>query len=268
LIKVCLIPPGSLAQQFCGARPYQMMLAGSLLDASQHDYGDFYAGLTDRPVVDELRLLDNGAWEAQSVDPGTLLKLAAEYGATEVIAPDTLSDHTRTLRQLKEFTGLYHQFMDRNALGEQLRLAAVVHGSTMDSAKWFVHSVANLNMRCLTCQVKTIAIGRAFSRKVGVARARWELAVWIRDEFPEFQIHLLGYNDDWPEELMACRDIVYSIDTTLPFTASLKNRDRTQVSTRPSNYFSTTPEDYDLGYLQFTIEYLDEMAGESWKTNQ
>jgi hypothetical protein len=248
-----------------------MMLAGNLLDRTQESYAQFY----NRHQTGK-RLLDNGAWESETVQPHTLLELGTKYLATEIIAPDILNEPWVTLPKTELFLARYKQECERLYTGQGPRwvggfnIAAVAHGHTVKEAQAFVKHVSVLNILYNPYKISTIAIGRAFSRTVGDAMARYELASWIKQEYGDiFEIHLLGYNDDWPGELTACDGIVRSMDTAAPFTAALAHRALDSIGVpRPHDYFQTEAKDYDYALVEHNIEVLDEWAGAEWRTNR
>jgi hypothetical protein len=257
-----------------------MMLAGCLRDGQQADYRKYYSQSRTVNLTPEIRLLDNGAWEAESVSGNSLVDLAERYHATEVIAPDVLDNPVITLEMVDLFLSLYQTkrlafYQGRRAVPPPvIRIAAVAHGKTVEEARAFVTNIAAMAVVRPDTRVSTIAIGRAFSRTVGDTMARYDLASWTKNEFgPAFDIHLLGYNDDWPGELAACQGLVRSMDTAAPFTAALAGHDLlgSQGVPRPANFFQTTPYEYSTEtrqLIEHNIEFLDELAGGPWRTNE
>lgn len=260
MTHVALIAPGSLLSRYCAHRPYQMALAGELQRMRTAAYNSFYK-IRNTPI--RWLTMDNGAWEDTSLTPMELNRLTHTYNVHEVVAPDILNDPWAT------FVKTCHYLLHSSCQ----TVAVVAHGQKIADAQAFIDRIAQLEDH----RVRTIMIGRAYSREVQDPTARFTLASWIRQAYNgQFNIHLLGYNDDWgPSELKACQGLVRSIDTVAPFTAALANTDLATLARkwqggipRPPDYFDLQETDFDHGLVEANIEQLDEWAGSiEWRTN-
>jgi hypothetical protein len=263
-IDIALIAPGALTERYGEGRRFQMALAGNLADVSQVAYHEFY-NQAWKPWGAEW-LLDNGAWEGKLLGDDELIQIARRYRATEVMAPDVINDAAATLGKTLEFLDQWREQRDRHVV--MPRVAAVAHGSTTREAMAFVYEIEKAP------EVKTIAIGRAYSRKVGNPTARYELAMEIKKRFGQrFQIHLLGFSDEWPTELQHCNGVpglIRSCDTVAPFTYAYYGYPLEAAGVakapRPDNYFDLTLNDINRSLLERNIAEIDKMAqSENWR---
>jgi len=257
-IEIALIPPGALATTFTEGRMFQMALAGILSDTSQVFYRGFYNQSWKQHST--AWLLDNGAWESETLGPRDLLDIARKYGATEIMAPDVINDPQATWEKTTEFLQTYKD--STYPIWLNSRIAAIAHGNTIGQAMEFVGMASGLK------QIKTIAIGRAFSRKVGNPTARLELALQIKKRHGNrFQIHLLGFSDEWPTELQHCATypgLIRSLDTIAPFSYAyhgypIEAAGRVSVP-RPDNYFKLGLTDFPTMLVAENIQVLDKWA--------
>jgi hypothetical protein len=205
-------------------------------------------------------ILDNGAWEEQSLHPDELIAKAHAYKVQELVAPDVLNDPIGTVRAMQYFFTRWDRFCQAMHGEVKMSFMAVAHGDTIAKAAKFIDHVARFMPL-----VETIAAGRAFSRACNDPHARVQLAMLVDDEYSErFGFHLLGYNDAWAGEIGACRGIVRSLDTCAPFTAAHYGkgmRDILEFNTpRPPNYFDMVPTDFDLDLLAGNIKRLTDYA--------
>jgi hypothetical protein len=259
-IQIALIPPGSLAAIFTEGRLFQMALAGVLCDDVQPQlaYREFYGQASKQRSTHWL--LDNGAWESATLGSQELLEVARRYRATEIMAPDVINDPHATWEKTTAFMKVHRD--STYPLERKPRVAAIAHGSTVGQALDFVGMASGLH------QIKTIAIGRAFSRKVGNPTARLELALQIKKRYgDQFQIHLLGFSDEWPTELQHCAShpgLIRSLDTIAPFSYAyygypIEAAGRVSVP-RPDNYFSLDLGDFPDNLINLNIKTLDRWA--------
>jgi hypothetical protein len=267
-IEIALIPPGALAAQYCEGRLFQMALAGELVHNNgtagpNPDYVEFYNHAWKN--LSAQWLLDNGAWEGDRLAPTDLIRVAARYGATELVAPDILYDAYGTLELTTEFLGILQDTAHPQfRYDTKPRIAAVAHGRTLREAIAFV---GELNTQDVARQVKTISISRTVCYKTCNPTARFELALEIKRRYGHrYDIHLLGLSDQWPTELQHCASVpglIRSLDTIAPFSFahagySIQGIGITKVP-RPDNYFQLTSEDFpNRNLLEQNIRMLDE----------
>jgi hypothetical protein len=259
-IEIALIAPGSMVTKYCSLRPCQMMLAGCLLDPGQTQYQDHYFNA----AAGSFTMLDNGAWESESVSPETLILLADKFHASEMIAPDVINDPVETLKRVEHFLDVWSVNHLRTRPLFNPSIAAVVHGRTLGEACNFVRQIAALNEKRPAHRIGTLAIGRAFTRSTGDCYDRYRLASWIHECYGRrFHIHLLGYNDDWGRgELKSCQALVRSVDTAAPFSAALASRSMSDPGVpRQETYFSTPSSSFDAALVRQNIDTLDSWAG-------
>lgn len=267
-IDVALIAPGAMTERYCEDRSFQMALAGCLVDPKQTDYHKFY-NQSWKPW-NATWLLDNGAWEKESVDPETLLRIACKCSATEIMAPDVLYEPEATLEKTLAFLKVFKDYKPQS-FEVRPRVAVVAHGSTMQKSLTFVESI-----HVLAPEVKTIAISRTTAYASGNPTARLELALAVKKRYPEYQIHLLGFNDAWPTEVQHCNSfpkLIRSVDTTMPFLYAYYGLAIDQVSIarkpkRPDDYFELTFGDFDLSLVKHNIAVLDTWAHTSMYTGK
>jgi len=275
-IEVAIIPPGALAQRYCENRRIQMALAGELIHPNGGEppnghYLDFYNQAWKSHHVEWL--LDNGAWEGQRLNNNDLLRVAARYGATELVAPDVLGDPSATLALTQEFLGLLRD-SPKLPFGQVPRIAVVAHGQSHNESLAFV---SELNHCDTSHHVKTISISRTTCYRSGNPTARFELALEIKKRYGiRYDIHLLGFSDQWPTELQHCASVsglVRSMDTIAPFSyahrgVSIEEVGRVEVP-RPDNYFELTYADFDHDLLLHNINALDQWGRtpiQRWKS--
>jgi hypothetical protein len=263
-MDIAIIPPGALARQFCEGRTCQMALAGELEHGMiQTDYKEFYN--QSWKIRSVHWLLDNGAWETESLDPEALLRIAHKYAATEIMAPDVLYDPSATLDKTLEFIKVlreYHPEWSSRVLPKP-RIAAIAHGSSIRESMYFI---AQIHQQAP--EVKTIAISRTTTYRSGNPTARLELALEIKRQYQnEYQVHLLGFSDKWPTEIQHCNSfpgLVRSLDTIAPFSYAYNGFSMETVGTvdvpRPNNYFSLTPTDFNPALVEHNIATLDKWA--------
>lgn len=256
MTAIALIAPGAIAQRFCAGRPFQMALAGELAHGQETAYSQFYTVRNHRPG--QYWIMDNGAWEAERVPADMLFGLAVGYVMDEVVAPDIINDPDATYKATYDYLDMLSTTMHPN-------VAVVAHGQTLAEAQEFIYRIDELK----DIRVTTIMIGRAFSRQLGNPTARYTLANWIKNTFGQrYDIHLLGFNDDWGvEELVCCRDITRSMDTAMPFIETLYGidlndpRHRRERRPRQGDFFFSPAERFDEQLLQHNIQVLDMWAG-------
>jgi hypothetical protein len=264
-VEVAIIPPGALAQQYCEDRRIQMALAGELIHPNGGEppnahYLDFYNQAWKSHHVEWL--LDNGAWEGERLNDYDLIRVAARYGATELVAPDVLGDPSATLVLTQQFLETLRGPMPFG--GKVPRIAAVAHGQSLQESLEFV---SELNHSDTSHHIKTISISRTTCYRSGNPTARFELALEIKKRYgTRYDIHLLGFSDQWPTELQHCASVsglVRSMDTIAPFSyahrgINIEEVGRVEVP-RPDNYFDLTAEDFDQPFLiERNIKTLDQ----------
>jgi len=263
-INIAIIPPGALAQQYCEDRPIQMALAGELIHPNgggppNAEYLNFYNQAWKSQKVNWL--LDNGAWEGSRLETNDLLRVAARYGATELVAPDVLGDPAGTLELTKEFLE-YLRDAPKLPFGKVPRIAVVAHGESLHESLTFLEE---LNHCDTGHHIRTVSISRTTCYRSGNPTARFELAFQIRKRYgSRYDIHLLGFSDQWPTEIQHCVSLpglVRSCDTIAPFSYAFKGLSIEKVGRvnvpRPDDYFELKHEDFDHDLVAHNISILD-----------
>jgi hypothetical protein len=255
-IDVALIPPGFLAAHYCEGRKYQMALATVLqADGAYRNY--YRQGWRPR---DSYYILDNGAWEEETLPPDELITVSRLCNANEIMTPDVINDPAATWAKTIQFL----DYFDAAPGGDHTRpkFTAIAHGDSVSQALSFVQAISE------EARISSIAIGRAYSRKVGNPTARLELALSIHERYgSRFQIHLLGFSDEWPTELQHCNSypgLIRSVDTIAPFSYAYQGLSIDTVGKvsvpRPADYFDLAWDQFDHDLVEHNIRTLDRWA--------
>ena len=109
--------------------PYKMALAHLMAVPAFGEYREAHAGSEGSFVV-----MDNGVVETGTPMPPTdLLALAHDNRIDEVVMPDLIGEHTRTLAMSKSFLIRYREYVEQGRV-RPLRLMAVPQGE--DTLQW------------------------------------------------------------------------------------------------------------------------------------
>lgn len=250
-MKLCLIPPGCLVLT-AQRQKYQMLIPEGLANP---DYAKAYQKFcsSDRYYT----IMDNGAWESKSMSPPNLIYTATEvYTVQELIVPDVVNDNPEdTLIAMKEFFEAWRG-INWNGKTRKLKLAAVVHGSSLLQAFDFVETVASKYP-----EVKVIMPAKHLAETIGDPEARVKLAQAIEIFFPRrFEIHFLGYSPDRHFEVFTQN--VRSIDTAAPYISAWRGFElsKGKKPPRPEGYFGLPAKEFDgrLGLVQENVNFLNQ----------
>lgn len=255
MTEIVLIPPASLLGTVW-ERKYQMLIPAGL---SETEYSYYYKHFGKDPAY--FVMMDNGMFEKPPLPIPNLVAMSEEYRVQELVLPDVWEDAVETLAQVRQFLEYWFNI---GIYCWPPRFQAVVHGqknlnnsgAVEAAAKAFVSAVAEYQ------QIPTVAISRSLSRSMGNIEGRNILAKWIHDNFPQLDIHYLGFDDEWHGEIKDVMGIVRSMDTVAPYTAAYagkKLRDRPKVP-RPPSYFSLATSNFDMRLVKSNIAYLDNLA--------
>src|SRR6266487_1970162 len=97
MTDIALIAPVSQLHHIVD-RPYQMMLPSFTYHKQYQRYYKYFGSNESTWLI-----LDNGAFEGETLNDEALLKLACDYRASEVIAPDVMGDSKKSLKLLAHF---------------------------------------------------------------------------------------------------------------------------------------------------------------------
>lgn len=241
-MKLALIPPYSQMNTIYRTN-YQLVLPEHL---NNKLYQEAY--ITARRGGDYL-IMDNGAAEGELLSPGQLRSKALGLMVNEIVVPDVLGNMMETLQLVKEFfqLGVDHRF----------KYMGVIQGQTLDECcacvEAYYEEHGNITVLGIprhlidTCKDKTV---------------RAQLALYIRQNCPGYQVHLLGTNPSYIKEL---RDHatefhaagVRGVDTSAPFNYAwgAKSMLKGERCDRPEYYFdialpTTQSLDYNIQLLK------------------
>ncbi|MEM4204099.1 MAG: hypothetical protein QXS54_08535, partial [Candidatus Methanomethylicaceae archaeon] len=144
-------------------------------------------------------LVDNDAYEFINPTPFSVVMHFArmiDHPKTYVVLPDVLRNATLTIRLIKKVIG---------TLDSRFQYCAVVQGRTFESARQCLDDL--MKLEC----VDMIAIPTHMYRRFNKF-ARIQLAKMVEGK----SVHFLGLDD--PREIANARNIVRSVDTSLPYT--------------------------------------------------
>jgi len=217
-IKVALIPPLGWEQYLLDSTGVQMALAIDSCMAHPH-YRSAFTDMADRG---DLVIVDNGEAEGMRNANHTVTDFAMSLKATEQVLPDVMGDRVETIRKVHEFflmPGNYWSGMD---------YMLVLQGDLYD-AQTMVHWASEFTSGAQTDRVNpitTLGIPRNMGVMTSNSGVRIDMATWIATHYPnKFQIHLLGAQAAWPQELKFANkyagDVIRSIDTAMPFNYAL-----------------------------------------------
>jgi hypothetical protein len=200
-MKLALIPPIQLLS-YTEASDHQLMLPQLLRN---NIYSAHYDKLCRTET--EFVMMDNGAAEAEPLDPEAVVLIAKQMGVTEVVASDVLRDPIGTRQSIIVFLDAVkkHDYEGRIAIVAQGQKKQAV-----DLASEFIEQ--NL-------QIRTVCIPRSIV-SMDNPWARLEIAMGIHTRYPFIDIHLFGASNVWPKEVLEVAQnmpFIRSMDTSMPF---------------------------------------------------
>jgi hypothetical protein len=207
-VEVAFIPPFDMLGVLKNYK-YQLMLP-QLVEFPQ--YTQTYYDLCRDP--DKYVILDNGAAEDVPISGVKLLNTANIFGVDEIVAPDVLSDASRTFVRSDAF----FRDVSRMNQGDRFTYGYVLQGKTVEECLEHVRRVLRMDWNRL---IGVWYIPRILIQTSRDPYARVKLSSMIPDTRP---VHFLGMNPGFPEELMSAvaqREVIRSIDTSLPFVYAM-----------------------------------------------
>jgi hypothetical protein len=231
-LKLALIPPRSLEGYIRQSDGIQLALAIP-------EYMDNQGMKNELALASRFKdhiILDNGAAEgARMLDGGSLLEIAHEFGAAEIVAPDVMGKSNETIQRVTKFMSDWGSAI-RGAFG--LKVMAVAQGvdqedaaKTIKAYKSMEHSFGHINV---------VGIPRHLIGSYGDT-IRLELAEFAANL--NFEVHLLGTNPLWIEEVREAGKLPFirSCDTSAPFNYAIEGvqiaEGMQEAVTRPDGYF-------------------------------
>lgn len=195
---------------------YDFLIASELLK------GTGYRGLFLNKDPKRFRVLDSGAFEGETVSNSTLLQLAIEYEADEVVIPDVPGSASETLALAESFCSLLYK------KPRTFRLQGVVTGKTREDCLT-VYEQFNRNSMVSTIGFSyfkppegnfCVWHGADLARQ---ERIRIQLLGEVLREFgtPSKDIHLLGLSDHRGLGIYRNFPFIRSLDTSYPVSVGL-----------------------------------------------
>jgi hypothetical protein len=204
-------------------------------------------------------MMDNGMFETPPLEIDRLVKLAEMFNVQEIVVPGVWADMTQTRKTVRAFFNFWRREQRSYKPGFQ----AVVHGGNAryKDGQRFIHDMIDRYP-----EITSFGISRSFSRGLSDPLARVKLAKWLdsrRDRLKTCDVHLLGLEDSYHEELASGAQFIRSVDTVAPFTAAFHRRYLADAPTckRPEGYFDLPKENFPIGLVTANIRYLDLLAG-------
>lgn len=153
------------------------------------------------------KILDNGAAESELCSFEELISLAHDLEVDEVVIPDVLGDHNRTVE-------LLHDFKPYAKANSKFKYMGVVQGRSHGEVAQCIMQYAHNDF------VSVVALPRVLCRMPDFTKfVRFTLTEFIQDlpECDRLELHILG-SSMWTKEvlLLADKDRIRSMDTCMP----------------------------------------------------
>lgn len=226
-MKIALIPPRGLENYALGSRFHLALAIPELIRRAT------YRGMYERATrLGDYVVLDNGAYEGQTVPDGLLFATSERLMCSEIVLPDVMLNTTDTVSRVAEYCRSYNS---------SVKKMAVAQGTTQEQFRRCVEAFSQRP------EIQVLGIPKHMPTTLEKPAARIEFANWVKTRYKErFEIHFLGANSMWLGEIRAVTKYanhVRSLDTSLPFNyaiagAELKVMSSTgTVISRPDHYF-------------------------------
>jgi hypothetical protein len=148
-------------------------------------------------------LLDNGAYEGETMTLQDLVNLCYEIKPAEVVAPDVLYDPEKTTDRTLQFLDML-----------DLRCDVMIVPQARNAYEWASEAWKLCNLTKHHSRVKTLGVSKWLAKQVRRDTLLLRLAGQLGTDFYKYQIHLLGYHDI--NELRNFKIDVRSLDTKRP----------------------------------------------------
>lgn len=180
-------------------------------------------------------VMDNGIAEGHKATGSEILAAAALLCADEIVLPDVLYDHSKTLERVNFF--LTNFKTQAREMGIK-KMMAVAQGKSRQNLQHCINQYAEQS--AITC----IGIPRHLIQTTGSTSIRIDIANWIQSVHKgRFEIHLLGADPNARKEIRwaaTYAEHIRSIDSSMPFNYALAGYPLDGVGSihRPDAYFS------------------------------
>lgn len=256
-MKLALIPPVSQIQTV-NRSTYQLVLPQ--VCAQYPDYNHQYMYESGR---NDFIILDNGVAEGELVNEDSLMTLARELVADEVVAPDTMYDAKKTVQQFVEFNDYaYDWWTDHGTHHRGPGLMYVAQGSTEEE---ILDGVADVLSRSTMLSsiglprhlLATLNDGAEFHPANPYARIDLAVDLYLnflnKSSYRPFDIHFLGAAPSFIREASMVRKLcpwVRGMDTSAPYNYAHAGinlaKQSSEVVNRPEAYFKLEGLDQQL----------------------
>jgi hypothetical protein len=144
------------------------------------------------------------------------------------VLPDAMGNGSETRRLIKENL---HNW--REQLSDRIMLMAVAQGNN-----WFDYcaTIDYLTPLTKTGIIHGIGIPRILSK---VLNGRKQACFYAAARIPNAYIHLLGFSDDVPEDLLNVIHFDWSIDSAVPLRCTVPWQPSLEMEPRPADWFDT-----------------------------
>lgn len=240
-MKLALIPPYSQMNTVYRT-DYQLVLPEHL---ANKQYQEAY--ITARRNGDYM-IMDNGAAEGNLLSPGELRSMALGLMVHEIVVPDVLGDMYATLQMAKEFF--------RFGVDSRFKYMGVVQGQSLDECCACVEAYYTDHGNITVLGIPRHLISTCKKKDI-----RSDLALYIRSNYPGYQVHLLGTNPSYIRELSDAKEAfqvagVRGVDTSAPFNYAYHGK-----SILEGNYAGRVEDYFNLNLpttqaLNYNIELL------------
>jgi hypothetical protein len=234
-VKVALICPPKLLPYFGKFTSYDMIIPEQLTDPAA---SFFYA---NKP---SFKILDNGAAEGEPIPADRLLELAKTTGVDEVIAPDVIGDADASIQLAAQFVSAYTNKLAEDTGFARVRVMGVVHGNGSEEVMKCAEAYYDMGFDTFGVPRYHVAIQRD---------ARLHITPLLRERWPTMDIHWLGCNPLFPDEVrlasVAYREVIRGVDSATPFYYAAANS-----RLHPDVHITRDP---DLNTRDWTEEEID-----------
>lgn len=223
-MRLSLIPPLSLLT-WASNTNYHLMLPQL---TSNFWYNSLYTfrGMDPEQYI----ILDNGAAEGCTTPPVDLITIAERYTVDEVVLPDVLGDTLGTsiaVREfMKELEGRKHDY----------KLGLVCTGRS----RWEAFDFAQGMLDQWPEKIDVLYLPRLLVKE-NDKFARLDLAADLHEVFPDIEMHFLGANSKFIEEMKYAGELGFlrGMDTSAPYNYAFAGQtlDGGQEVNRPEGYF-------------------------------
>lgn len=228
-MKLALISPFCLLSH-TARTDYQLMLPQLLRDPRYTDRYWQYGSDPEQYVI-----MDNGVAEGEQWAPVALRAAAQEFKVDEVVIPDHMMDAELTMKEVRAWEPI-----------DGIKNMVVIQGTSMDECLWMIEHLEDVEY------ISTIGIPRHLGKTTGHKDVRLHLVHELYQRYGgRYEIHLLGAQSFWPEELhfaaVSYGSLIRGMDTSMPFNyAYFEERvDSGMYMPRPKNYFDLPIQEFD-----------------------